>query len=368
MTEFALSLPPLCRRRILYVSSLVSHGTTTFRFEAMRRLGQDVALFEMRPYAPRQRHLSVLRSYFPFGPLVSHINRDLVRIVESSRPDVVWFDKPTVFTSGTMDAIHGAGARIVFYVQDGPFGPRNDGLWRQFYRVYRMVDLHCLVREADVVRYREWGLPFIRTMFSFDPAVHYPPPEGWSDVDRDRDVSYIGHPHEERPAFLRALAREHGLPLSINGNLWENILGPERLANCRIGGHLGADQYREAIWRSKINLSFVTQDNEDDIAHKAVETAACGQFLLTLRTPGHEALLEEDREAVFFSSVEECAEKARFYLGRPDLREAIGSRARERAVWSGYDNDTQLARVLNRLDGRDERPPSPQPSGNFETE
>jgi spore maturation protein CgeB len=97
----------------------------------------------------------------------------------------------------------------------------------------------------------------------------------------------------------------------------------------------------------------VTRANEDDIAHKAVETAACGGFLLTLRTPGHEALLEEDREAVFFSSVEECADKARFYLSRPDLREAIGRRARERAVRSGYDNDTQLTRILNKLDGKD---------------
>ena len=64
-------------------------------------------------------------------------------------------------------------------------------------------------------------------------------------------------------------------------------------------------------------------------------------------------ILQEDREAVFFSSVEECADKARFYLDRPDLREAIGRRARERAVRSGYDNDTQLARILNKLDGKD---------------
>jgi spore maturation protein CgeB len=353
MTKTIVSPPLVARRRILYVSTFTSPGTTTFRFEAMRRIGQDVVPFEFRKYEPRLRVLQVLRSRFPHGPLIARINQDLVSAVRNSQPDVVWFDKPTLFTRETMDAIHAAGARIVFYVQDGPFGPRNDGLWRQFRRVYRMADLHCLVREADVVRYRDWGLPFIKTMFSFDPAMQYPPPEGWSDADRDREISYIGHPHEERPSFLRALAAQHELPLWINGNFWNNILGQENLPNCHIGGHLGPDQYRATIWRSKINLSFVTQANEDDIAHKAVETAACGAFLLTLRTPGHEALLEEDREAVFFSSVEECADKARFYLGRPDLREAIGRRARERAVRSGYDNDTQLARILNKLDGKD---------------
>ena len=83
-----------------------------------------------------------------------------------------------------------------------------------------------------------------------------------------------------------------------------------------------------------------------------MEIAACAGCLLALRTPGHQALFDEDSEAVFFSSVEECAEKARFYLGRPDLREAIAAGGRNRAVRSGYDNDTQLARILNRLDGK----------------
>jgi hypothetical protein len=354
MMEFAPAVAPPGRRCVLYVSSLSSYGTTTFRLEAMRRIGQDVTPFDVQRYEPHQRQLRALRIRIPFGPLVSRINRDLLKAVKTVRPDVVWFDKPTVFTQDTMAAIRTAGAQVVFYVQDGPFGPRNDGCWRQFYRVYRMADLHCLVREADVVRYRGWGLPFVKTMLTFDPVVHFPAPNGWSESRRDRDVSYIGHPYEDRPAFLRALAERYRLPLSVNGNLWKEILGAEQLPDIRIGQHLNAGDYREAIWRSKINLSFVTQANEEDIAHKSVEIAACGQFLLALRTPGHEALLEEDREAVFFSSLDECAEKARYYLGRPDLREAIGRRARERAVRSGYDNDTQLAGILNRLDGKDE--------------
>jgi spore maturation protein CgeB len=50
--------------------------------------------------------------------------------------------------------------------------------------------------------------------------------------------------------------------------------------------------------------------------------------------------------------LEECAEKARFYLERPELRKSFGERARQRAVASGYDNDTQLAMVLARMDGK----------------
>lgn len=213
-----------------------------------------------------------------------------------------------------------------------------------------MADLHCLVRRADVARYRAWGLPFIKVMLSFDPKMHYPPPSGFSDANRDREVSYIGHPYEQRPTFLLKLARDHQLPLFVSGNLWTSIWNSEEQRLFNLGGFLGGDQYRSGIWSSKINLSFVTEENEEDIAHKSVEIAACGGFLLALRTPGHQAIFEEDREAVFFSSLEECADKARFYLKRPDLREAIAARGRERAVSSGYDNDTQLARILSRLD------------------
>lgn len=317
--------------------------------ETLERLGQQVQLFDLQPYQPSSRVRRQLAFRYPLGPIVARVNRDLRQAVAAARPEVVWFDKPTLFTPKTMRAIHATGARIVFYVQDGPFGPRNDGCWRQFLRVYRMADLHCLVRKADAVRYETWGLPWIQTMFSFDPQTHFPAPSSFGEADRNREVSYIGHPHEQRPAFLVKLANL-GLPVFVNGNFWRQTLTADEQRLFTLGDFLAGEQYRSAIWRSKINLSFVTEKNEDDIAHKAVEIAACGGFLLTLRTPGHEALFEEDREAVFFSSVEECADKCRFYLARPDLREAIAARGRERAVRCGYDNDTQLARILNRLD------------------
>lgn len=340
------------RRSILYVGGLDPFSTSQYRFESLKQLGQDVNPFDLRGRTASTRAGRWMQHRYPVGLVVAGINRELRSAVTALRPDVVWFDKPTLFTQQTMDAIHRAGAQIVFYVQDSPFGPRNDGCWLQFNKVFRMADLHCLVRQADVARYSSWQLPFIQTMFSFDRRMHFPPNSGFSDAQRDREISYIGHPHEERPAFMLKLARDYHLPVFVNGNLWSKILSPEELRFLTVGGALLDSEYRGGIWKSKINMSFVTEDNEDDIAHKAVEIAACAGFFLALRTPGHQAIFEEDREAVFFSSVEECADKCRFYLGRPDLREAIALRGRERAVRSGYDNDTQLARILNKLDGK----------------
>jgi hypothetical protein len=287
----------------------------------------------------------------PFDFIVRRVNRDLLRAVFQEKPDLVWFDKPIQFTPDTIQTIKQTGALTVCYNPDNPFGTLKEQIWYQFYKVIRLFDLHCLFREVDVPRYTQWGLPWIRTTLSFEPSVHFPPPSGWSDSQRPRSVSYVGSPFEQRPDFLRRLADDKGIPVAIAGDRWQKFLNPDVFRRLVTDGYRSDDQYREAIWQSRINLSFVTHFNEEDISHKSVEIAACGGFLLALRTSGHQALFDEDREAAFFSSLEECADKCRFYLEHPALRAAIAQKGRERGVRSGYDNDTQLARILHRLDG-----------------
>ncbi len=340
------------KRRVLYLGNPRPGQTSAYRIATLRRLGQELTVFDIPAHSAGSPWINLLQRRFPLGPLISRINRELLEVVRASRPDVVFFDKPIYHTGDTIEQIKQSGALTVCYNQDAPFGQRHDGCWHQFYKVFRLFDLHCLFREADVERYGQWGLPYIKTIFSFDSAVQFAPPGAWSDNDRTREVSYIGSPLEDRPRFLMGLA-DMGVPVTIAGPRWSKFLPPDKYARFVSHGFLADDQYRTNIWKSKINLGFVSNSNEDDIGHKCVEIAACGQFLLAVRCEGHRACFEEDQEAVFFSSAEECAEKARFYLGRPDLREAIGRRARERAVRSGYDNDTQLARILNRLDGRE---------------
>jgi spore maturation protein CgeB len=322
--------------------------------QSLRRLDQDVAVFNVPSYAPRHRLMAALAYRFVGGPFITRINRDLLRTIRESKPEIVFFDKPIHFTPETIRAIKKTGALTVSYVQDNPFGPRHDPCWRQFLRIYRLFDLHCLFRNSDITRYTGFGIPWIKIMLSFEPSIHFPAPASWSDDNRSRQVSYVGSPLEDRPQFLRRLAEEQHISLQIAGPRWQKFFSPEVLARYVTDGYLSDSEYRRAIWKSKVNLAFVTHQNEEDIGHKSVEIAACAGFLLAVRSEGHSACFEEDKEAVFFSSLEECADKARFYLNRPDLREAVGRRARQRAVASGYDNDTQLARILNRLDGKEE--------------
>jgi hypothetical protein len=335
--------------RILYSGSLVAGRTSLYRYRALERLNQDMVPFDLMKYPSRLQILNTLRNRLPIGPLISRLNADLLALVRREEPDVVWLDKPIYFTSATIRRVKESRALTVCYCLDNPFGPRNDGCWYQFYRTYRLFDLHCLIRNVDISRYREWGLNYVKTQLSYDPIEHFPPPSIWCDSDRDREVSYVGSPYEDRPNFLRTLIEKYKLPITISGPRWRNFFNRREYELYVRGGMLIDSEYREAIWKSKINLSFLTHLNEEDVSHKAFEIAACGGFLLALRCAGHQACFEEGKEAEFFSSIEECADKIRYYLAHPAERERIAQSGYERAIHSGYDNDTQLAKVLERI-------------------
>jgi spore maturation protein CgeB len=124
---------------------------------------------------------------------------------------------------------------------------------------------------------------------------------------------------------------------------------PDVFAAAFRDGELYRDDYRNAIWRSRINLSFLTHSNQDEFVHKSFEIAGCGGFLLAERSPGHLQRFKEDEEAVFFSTFDELAEKIRRYLPDEAARHRIATAGNLRAVRDGYHNDKQVGLIIERI-------------------
>jgi spore maturation protein CgeB len=246
--------------------------------------------------------------------------------------------------------LRNCGIVCVDFVIDNPFGPRRDPGWRLYRKTIPYFDLTGVQRDVSLADYRDAGArEVVRIQTSYEPAVHFPLPAGWSDRDRDRNVSFIGTPYDNRADFLSRLWRV-GVLLDISGSRphWEATLPSDVFAATFRVGELIGDAYREAIWRSRINLAFITHSNQDQVAQKAFEITACGGFLLAERTPEHLALFREDEEAVFFSDFDECRAKIARYLNDEPARAAIAAAGRRRAQSSGYDNDSVLRRLLRR--------------------
>jgi spore maturation protein CgeB len=263
---------------------------------------------------------------------------------------VAWFDKALSLRTDTLRELRRLGVFTIDYVNDNPFGPRRDPGWRLYLKTQPWFDLHAVPRPASLEDFKGRGAQNVMAIrFSYEPTVHFPPPASWSDAERTREVSFIGTPYDDRADFLAALWRD-GAPLTISGSEphWRGALPADVFAATFRDGELKAAAYRDGIWRSKINLAFVTRANQDTVAHKAFEITASGGFLLAERTDEHLACFREDEEAVFFSSREECAAKIARYLPDEAARRRIAGAGLQRAVSSGYDNDSMLRSVLER--------------------
>jgi spore maturation protein CgeB len=337
---------------ILYAGQITPNDNALYRLWALERLGHRVIPFSTSDYAPGGRILQALAFRFLAGPAVARFNRDLLALAERERPDVLLADKLLFLQPATLIALRKRGIATISYNSDNCFGPRRDPGWRLYRNSIQLFDLHVTPRDVNLAAFREAGARnVLKTQFAYEPTLQYPPPPGWSDRDRDRPVSFIGTPYDDRASQLMRLWREREIAITINGSprQWKRALDPEALAALFQGEEFYRDRYRNAIWRSRINLAFVTHSNQDEFAHKSFEIAACGGFLLAERTEGHLSRFEENREAVFFQGVDELAAQIRRFLPDEPARARIAAAGRARAERDGYHNDRQMALIVERL-------------------
>jgi spore maturation protein CgeB len=349
--------------KILYAAGLLPKDSALYRLWALERLGHQIIPFNTYDYLSRNPLVGKLTLRLSAGPSVSRLNRDLLRLAESEKPDIFWADKLLSLRSSTLDRLRNLGIATVSYMIDNPFGTRRDSGWRLYLTNIPHYDLHVVQRDKNILDYTRRGArSVIKVQTAFEPTLHFPPPAGWSDVNRDRQVSFIGTPYDDRARILDRLWRDKNFAVTISGGekVWSRAMQPDAFKATFREGELYADDYRNAIWRSRINLSFLTHSNHDEFVHKSFEIAGCAGFLLAERSEGHLQRFIEDKEAVFFSTFEELAEKIRRYLPHEAARQRIATAGHLRAVRDGYSNDQQVGLIIERIESIMAKIPTPK--------
>ena len=338
--------------KILYAAGMSPEESSLYRLWALERLGHQVIPFNTFDYLSRNRLVRSATHRLSIGPSVDRLNRDLLRIAEADKPDLFWADKLLTMRSRTIDRLRSMGMATVSYMIDNPFGPRRDPGWRLYMKNIPHYDLHVVQRDKNIADYTSRGArDVIKIQTAYEPTLHFPPPATWSDADCDRDVSFIGTPYDNRAEVLGRLWRECGFSVAVSGSarLWDRAMQPDVFKATFRTGELYRTDYREAIWRSRINLSFLTHSNQDEFVHKSFEIAGCGGFLLAERSAGHLQRFKEDEEAVFFTTFDELVAKIRRYLPDEAARRRIAHAGNLRAVRDGYHNDRQVSLILERI-------------------
>lgn len=338
--------------KILYASGLSPNDSSLYRLWALERLGHEVIPFNSYDYHPTNPLMRQIVLRYHVGAPAARLNSDLLHLAEREKPDLLWADKLLPMRPATLDRLRAMGVTTVSYMIDNPFGTRQDPGWRLYMKCIPHYDLHVVQRDKNILDYTSrGGRGVIKIQTAYEPTLHFPPPAGWSDKDCDREVSFIGTPYDDRASTLSRLAQLNEFQVTISGNprQWQRALSPDSFRQLFREGELYQQHYREAIWRSKINLSFLTRANQDEFVHKSFEIAGCGSFLLAERSEGHLQRFKEDEEAVFFSNYDELVQKIRRYLPDEVARQRIAAAGCLRAARDGYHNDRQVELIIERV-------------------
>ena len=195
--------------KILYAAGLSPNDSSQYRLWALERLGHTVVFLNAYEYESRNAPARKVFFRMQAGPWVARLNRDILAMAERERPDVFWADKLLSLQPKTLEKLRRMGIVSVSYMIDNAFGPRRDPGWRLYMQDIPYFDLHVVQRDKNIADYRERGArDVIKIQTAYEPTVHFPPPDGWSDKNRDRGVSFIGTSYDDRPEFLTRLWKE----------------------------------------------------------------------------------------------------------------------------------------------------------------
>jgi spore maturation protein CgeB len=120
-----------------------------------------------------------------------------------------------------------------------------------------------------------------------------------------------------------------GLGLQVYGDpAWEDFLPDRGAYGGRIGYHRELPAFYQCV---AVNLNVTSLQMKDGLNQRVFEVPAAGAFLLT---DFQEALLEifDPEEVATYHDLEEAGAKLQYYAQRPEERQALAARARERVL------------------------------------
>lgn len=339
---------------ILFTGDIAHVSMSSFqRCDVLQRLGYEVRRFDYCEYRPAETLSLRLRRRLARVDVerkaTELINQKILALRKELNPDLVWMEWPRAFDEETLAALRDAWPKAVFvcFQDDNPFGERQEEIpkWRKFIQNIKFFDLHFVKREEDHAPFLAHGAK--RTALAMH-GVYRPlfrPPSPGSEMSAAYDVSFVGTALDHRVPFIREMI-DGGLRLHVFGRKWYKSWMRWRHYSQFHSGVLG-QAYVDVLWGSSICLAFVSSSNRDQYTMRTFEIPGCRAFMLAERTPMHQALFNEGVEADFFSSVEECADKIRYYLRNPEARLKIAAAGWERCHRSNYWLETRMQEAVS---------------------
>ena len=344
--------------RILYVGATFQGSNGTSWRDGFTQLGHEVRSVDTHAMAPwptrrDQKILARIRKH-PGTDIVRQVNEAITDAAREFRPHLIFHAQGRYVTAETVQVCRTFGPTLVHMIDD-MFNPINQS--STFFELVREADLVLTPKSFNVPEFRATGARRVEFIAqSYDPEIHFRAPLTQDEREDFRcSVAFLGTFRPERADFLEEMVRRcPQLETRIWGG-WNNMSKlqyrlpvarwPELRRSVRYR-ELWCAEYSKAIQAASIVLGLLNHANRDLHTARSFEIPACGGFMLAERTDEHCSFFEEDKEAVYFSSMDELVDKLLFYISNELARRKIAEAGYLRCTTSGYQYSDRARHVL----------------------
>lgn len=285
------------------------------------------------------------------GKRPTHLDQFSERILElctTFKPNWLVAAGTAPLTANALLRIRQLEIRRVNYLTDDPWNPAHLAPW--FLDALPQYDTIWSTRCANLTDLRRAGCSDVRYLpFAYDPELHFPvsPAGAETEYQSNIDILFVGGADRDRVAYIGALIRS-GLRAQLYGDYWE------RFAETRehTGGHAEPLLVRQAASRARVSVCLVRRANRDGHVMRSFEIPAMRGCMLTEDTTEHRAIFgDEGRAVVYFRSIPEMIEKARWLLDHPEERERLANAAHQLITGGKHTYRDRLVTMLELVGG-----------------
>lgn len=284
------------------------------------------------------------------GVFYQGINRDVIDFISKKTFDVVLVFKGMELFPETLARLKKHTGLLANYNPDHPFiyffpGSGNSNVLQgiPFY------DVHFSYAKSIVERLKtECNKCAFCIPFGFNSNLPLGR-ETSSNLNMSQFV-FIGAYDKERLAYLDALKNP---TLHIYGDdKWQSrSMYRPYIRQAFQQRSLYGKEYMEVIRNAPGVINLLREQNLREHSHnmRTFEVPGFGGLLISHRTSEQQEYFEEDKEAVYFDTMDELRSKLDFLSGRPSLITAMKQAAYERASTSGYSYDDRSRQLVGCL-------------------
>lgn len=294
----------------------------------------------------------IFNKFVGMPPTYWHFNREVVRVAEQFRPELILFLRGSYVSPATMAALRTRTPAIIAnYCLDDFFSLNPNAVTADMRRCIPLWDFIFTTKRHNVPELEAAGAKraiFVRC--GYDPKVHYPVvPTSGERSQWGSDALFVGTFARERAEWLAELIERVPCNLRIFGNDWEAVSSHSvLLPYIEKRPALGREK-RLAFASTKIGLAFLRKANRDTYTDRSFEIPACGAFMLAERSDEHALLYREGQEIVCFEGVDELVEKVQYYLEHEQERMTISQAGYNRVVADHHTYADRLTEILNHV-------------------